>query len=575
MAKQFSFLFNNCDQPPWKDHEAFKLGLTTTATLLAYLELAMGGRPQNTSIRSWIPDALKKKDHQDPKANGNDGLPDENTSLLPKPDDTNEPVEGESYELRAERHTRVQRVASEIWVLFKGSVPVILAYALQNSIQTVSVIIVGRLSPEALSVAAFCYMFAMATAWLIGMGGTTAIDTIASASFTGSKNKHDLGIILQRAFFVLTIFYIPIVVLWIFSGPVFNALGQEEYICRDGSKFLLVLIPGGLAYIYFECMKKYLQAQGLMRAGTYALLITSPINAGLNFLFIYTLDMGLLGAPLATSISYWLSFLLLLAYTRFVAGWECWGGFDRKCFHNSMTFTRIAALGVVHVGTEWWAFEIVAIVAGHLGTVSLASQSVIMTADQLMYTIPFGVGVATSARVGNLLGAKDAKGASRAANSAAWLSMLLGALVLTILMSTKDHFARLFNDDEQVVRLTAEVLPYVALFQIADGLNGSCGGSLRGMGRQHVGAAVNIISYYCGALPLGIWLAYHGWGLVGLWLGQCIALYLVGFVEWAIVAFSNWDRQVENAFSRMDPGERAEQGVDERGEEGYQNGTAQ
>jgi len=52
----------------------------------------------------------------------------------------------------------------EMWFLTKASVPVILAYMLQNSLQTASVLIVGRLSSEALAVAAFSYMFAMATA---------------------------------------------------------------------------------------------------------------------------------------------------------------------------------------------------------------------------------------------------------------------------------------------------------------------------------------------------------------------------------------------------------------------------
>lgn len=300
-----------------------------------------------------------------------------------------------------------------------------------------------------------------------------------------------------------------------------------------------------------------------MRPGTYVLLITSPINAGLNFLFIYTFQMGLLGAPIATGISYWLAFLLLVAYARFYRGWECWGGWSRKSLRNMGTFSRLAAMGVVHVGTEWWAFEIVALAAGRLGTIPLAAQSVIMTSDQVLNTIPFGLGVATSARVGNLLGAKNAKGAARAANTAACLSMLLGAVVLALLIGTKDHFAKIFNDDSRVVSLTAEVLPYVALFQIADGLNGSCGGSLRGMGRQHIGAAVNIVSYYAGALPLGIYLAFHGWGLKGLWAGQCIALYLVGFIEWIIVAFSNWDYQVKKAFDRMDHDERTENGMSE------------
>jgi multidrug resistance protein, MATE family len=456
---------------------------------------------ETPSARSWLPSFLRKNVDKSSKTSPDSTTPpDERTLLLPKPNDEEE---GESYEIHDDGRTRFQHIGAEFWILFRGSIPVILAYTLQNSLQTASVLIVGRLSPEALSVAAFSYMFAMATAWLIGMGGTTAIDTLASASF-GSGKKHELGIILQRAFFVLFIFYIPVAILWGFSEPVFLALGQEAYIARDGSKFLTVLIPGGLGYIAFECMKKFLQAQEIMRPGTYVLLITSPISAGLNILFIHTFKMGLLGAPLATGIGYWLSFILLVAYARFVAGWECWGGWDRKCFNNIGTFARIAALGVVHVGTEWWAFEIVAIVAGQLGTIPLAAQSVIMTADQVMNTIPFGVGVATSARVGNLLGARNAKGAALAANTAAWLSIFLGVLVLAVLMGTKDVFAYLFNEDIRVVKLTADVLPYVALFQIADGLNGSCGGSLRGMGRQHIGALVNILSYYCGKLNLTV-----------------------------------------------------------------------
>jgi multidrug resistance protein, MATE family len=69
-----------------------------------------------------------------------------------------------------------------------------------------------------------------------------------------------------------------------------------------------------------------------------------------------------------------------------------------------------------------------------------------------------------------------------------------------------------------------------------------------------------LLIVYPGALPLGIYLAFHGWGLAGLWMGQCIALYLVGALEWVIVAFSNWPKEVEKAFARMDPAERVEHG---------------
>ncbi|APA11523.1 hypothetical protein sscle_08g062930 [Sclerotinia sclerotiorum 1980 UF-70] len=506
---------------------------------------------QNDFKSSWLPKVFKHSANTSPTSTS----PNEQSLLLPQ--STNE---GETYEIEEDDTTPAKRWISEFLLLLRGSIPVILAYALQNSLQTISVLIVGRLSPEALATAAFSYMFAMSTAWLIALGGSTALDTLASSSFTGSKNPHDLGILLQRGFLILTAFYIPVAILWACSAPVFRFLGQEEYICLDSARFLTTLIPGGLGYIYFEAMKKYLQAQEIMRPGTYVLLITSPISAGLNYLFIHTLDLGLIGAPLATGLSYWLSFLLLVLYSHFITGHECWGGFTTKSLHNLGTFSRLALLGIIHVGTEWWAFEIVALAAGRLGTIPLAAQSVIMTTDQVMNTIPFGIGVAASSRVGNLLGARNAKGAARAANVAAWLSMVMGLVVLIILMSVKKFYARIFNDDIRVIKLTADVMPYVALFQIADGLNGSCGGSLRGMGRQHVGAAVNFVSYYCGALPLGIWLAFHGWGLGGLWVGQCIALYIVGALEWVIVGWSDWEGEVKRAFGRMDVAERVEVG---------------
>jgi len=536
-----------------------------------------------TSYYSWIINLARGGSSQKQSPSGSP--PNERTGLLPKPlangnGEAGSEMVGEVYDIDDEEgKSKYTLVLNEFKVLLKGSIPVILAYTLQNSLQTISVLVVGRLSPEDLATAAFSYMFAMSTAWLIALGGSTALDTLASSTYTGSKNPHDLGVLLQRSFIVLGLFYVPVAVLWFFSEPVFRLLGQEPGLSRSSADFLSCLIPGGLGYIYFEAMKKYLQAQGtyyplempienwklmmaieIMRPGTYVLLITSPLNACLNYLFVYTFKIGLLGAPIATGISYWLSFLLLLAYARFIHGWDSWGGWSRKCLRNMGTFSRLAGLGVIHVGTEWWAFEIVALAAGWLGTIPLAAQSVIMTTDQVLNTIPFGVGVATSARVGNLLGARNAKGAERSSHVAAWLSMILGAIVLAVLMGVKDFYAKIFNDDIKVIKLTAEVMPFVALFQIADGLNGSCGGALRGMGRQHIGAAVNVVSYYFLALPLGIYLAFHGWGLEGLWVGQCIALYLVGFFEWAIVAISNWEKEVQKAFARMDHDERVETG---------------
>lgn len=217
------------------------------------------------AFRPWLPEFLQSSSSPTSTATN------ERAPLIPELINSQSGIsperEGEAYEFEEEPSSSKQWL-SEFRLLLRGSFPVIIAYALQNSLQTISVLIVGRLSPEALATAAFSYMFAMCTAWLIALGGSTALDTLASSTFTGSKDPHDLGILLQRSFVILTAFYVPVAILWAYSAPVFRLLGQEEYICVDSAKFLTALIPGGLGYVYFESMKKYLQAQGMSSSST-------------------------------------------------------------------------------------------------------------------------------------------------------------------------------------------------------------------------------------------------------------------------------------------------------------------
>ena len=224
---------------------------------------------EHVPTRSWLPKFLQrsKPQHSSPV--------DETSSLLPpkqsgvndssSPSSSPSQEEGEVYDFEEDSRDKSSKwhlIRHEFSLLAKSSLPVILAYTLQNSLQTVSVVIVGRSSPENLATAAFAYMFAMATAWLIALGGTTALDTLCSSTFTGSRDPYDLGVLLQRAFLVLGGFYVPVAVLWGFTEPIFLKLGQGEQLSHDAARFLWCLIPGGLGYVYFECMKKYLQAQG-------------------------------------------------------------------------------------------------------------------------------------------------------------------------------------------------------------------------------------------------------------------------------------------------------------------------
>jgi multidrug resistance protein, MATE family len=82
-----------------------------------------------------------------------------------------------------------------------------------------------------------------------------------------------------------------------------------------------------------------------------------------------------------------------------------------------------------------------------------------MTVDQVLNTLPFGIGVAASSRLGNLLGGRKAGHAHLSSHAAVSFATAVGLLVLAVLMATRSQFGRLFSDDEDVVKLVAAVLP--------------------------------------------------------------------------------------------------------------------
>ncbi|KAF7977855.1 hypothetical protein HWV62_2619 [Athelia sp. TMB] len=439
--------------------------------------------------------------------------------------------------------------------LAKDSVPVILSYMLQNSIQAVSILIAARLGPAELSASSVALMLAFVTGESLHPINK---ETMIPCHFLSPRL--DLGIHLQRCIALLWVLLVPVYVIWIFAEPILLALGQPELVSRDVQKYLRLLIVGAPAYIGFESVKKYLQCQGIMRASTVVLLLVFPINVGITIALVHYTPLGLLGSPLALSLTYWLSFALLSLYAALsptVRANDTWAGFQLKAIfepHSCWIFLKLAIPGICMVGTEWIAFEIVALAAGRLGELPLAAQAVIMTTDEILNTIPFGIGVAASTRVGNLLGWRSAAGAKQAAHVSALLAVIAGAVVMAILMATKDSFGYIFSDDLEVARLVSKVMPLVASFQVADGLVGSCGGVLRGQGRQHLGALFNIVAYYIIALPLGITLAFHSkarMGLQGLWIGQVLGLFVVGIGEYTVVWLrTDWEKEVQLGIER-------------------------
>lgn len=103
--------------------------------------------------------------------------------------------------------------------------------------------------------------------------------------------------------------------------------------------------------------------------------------------------------------------------------------------------------------------------------------------------------------------------------------LTFASLLSALLLAVRHDWARIFNNDPEVVRRVAELLPWLAFFQLSDGLTGVANGILRVLGRQSIGATLNITSYYIFGLPIGFYLTFNRkLGLEGLWIGLSLSV---------------------------------------------------
>jgi MATE family multidrug resistance protein len=318
--------------------------------------------------------------------------------------------------------------------------------------------------------------------------------------------------------YFLWLITIPIAIIWAFGTEIISLIVPEQETARLAGLYLKVLIAGAPGYAAFESGKRYLQAQGLFSATMYVLLICAPLNALMNYLFVWHLGWGFIGAPIAVSITENLLPLLLFLYVRFIDGYQCWGGFDRRALRNWSPMIKLALPGLVMVLAEFGAFEILTLSSSWLGPTQLAAQSVLGSICGITFQIPFPMSVAASTRIANLIGATLAMPAKTAAKVAMVFAFGVGIFNLLLLSLLRDWIPRLFTPDPDVIDLVSRLLPLCAAFQLFDSLAANCNGILRGLGRQEIGGYVGLFAYYIVGLPISFGTGFGaGWGLYGLW----------------------------------------------------------
>lgn len=356
---------------------------------------------------------------------------------------------------------------------------------------------------------------------------------------------------MQKMVFFLWAISIPIIVLWFFADRILIRIVPEKEVAMLAGLYLKVVALGAPGYACFESGKRFVQAQGLFSASLYVLLICAPLNAVMNYVFVWQFGWGFIGAPIAVAITDNLMPLFLFLYVYFIDGSECWNGVTTRALRNWGPMIKLALPGLLMVEAECLAFEVLTLASSYLGTTPLAAQSVLSTISSITFQIPFPVSISGSTRVANLIGATLVDAAKLSAKVSMVGAVIVGLLNMLLLSSLRYYIPYLFTSDEEVIELVAQVLPLCAAFQLFDALAANCNGILRGIGRQEIGGYVQLFCYYAIAMPISFGTTFGlNWGLFGLWSGVALALLLVSIIEAFFLTQTNWHRSVEDALRR-------------------------
>uniref|UniRef100_A0A8C1MP57 Multidrug and toxin extrusion protein n=1 Tax=Cyprinus carpio TaxID=7962 RepID=A0A8C1MP57_CYPCA len=412
----------------------------------------------------------------------------------------------------------------EIVNLCSLALPVFLSYLFDYLIIFVSTVFCGHLGKVELDGVTLATAVISVMGIGIGYGLSAACDTLISQAF-GAGNLHLVGVITQKAILILLLACLPCCAFLINTESILVLVGQSPEVARK----ITLLFLSQAAFV-FIIEAKYLQNQGIVWPLVITGVVANLLNALINYIFLFVLDMGVPGSAAANTISQYSLAIILFIYIRCKGlHKDTWPGWSMDCLQEWDSFIHLAIPSMLMMCAEWWTYEIGGLLSGLISEVELGAQSVVYGLANIAYMFPIGFSVAGNVRVGNAMGAGDVAQAK--------LSAKLSMICFFIQWRKRASIETLHRV------ICGENMNYFFFLQTNQAASGNI---VKGLGKQKIGAVCNLVGYYAVGFPIGISLMFAAkWGILGLWTGLLISVFLQSVFLIALLFKLNWKKASE------------------------------
>jgi MATE family multidrug resistance protein len=367
---------------------------------------------------------------------------------------------------------------------------------------------------------------------VLGIGMTMAISPLVAMA-NGRNDVERASKVAFNGVILAAVVALVIAVSIVCSRQLLFHLGQDPQVAMFAKPYYEVMAWSLIPMIIFLAVKQFTDALEFTKTAMLLSLLSLPMNAFLNWLFIYGKfgfpRLELFGTGIATLITrIVIAVTLIIIVLRhkvfkpyFEARHKAWK-IDKKMWRELL---HIGIPSSLQYGMEAGAFSISGIMIGWLGATTQAAHQIALNLASTTFMASLGLSMAGSIRVANAYGRNDKKGLRHIGKSTIAGGLGYGVIcgLLFILLQHQLPFA--FTNNNEVAAIAASLLVYGALFQISDATQAIGVGLLRGIHDVRMPTFFVAIAYWAIGIPVGYFLAFNmQLHAAGIWLGFVIGL---------------------------------------------------
>lgn len=415
-------------------------------------------------------------------------------------------------------------------------------------------VMAGLLGPQALgSVAVGFNTFNLFL--LAGLGTLMSISPLVAHAYGAGDDRRVTAYARQAPWLVLGLTALLVSGL-LCVRPLLIAIHADPALIPDATGYVRAMACGLPAWLAYLALRYVSEGLGHTRPIMYFALLGLALNVALNWVFMYgKLGMpalGAVGTGVASAITMWAMFALLLAYVLRHRVYRPYAFFARLDRPDAARLREMLALGLPICGSvlsEGGLFAAASLIMSTFGAREVGAHAIAISWASLMFMVPLALHSATTIHAGHANGRGDARGGRRAGYAGMAVCTGIMAVSALVLAFANHAIAALYTRDAAVLALAAHLLLYAAVFQVVDGLQVGAAGALRGFKDARVPMLLNFGSYWLVGFPIAFGMGVlRGGGPDWVWIGL-----IAGLTACAIALSTRYARVARRAVAAAAP----------------------